>query len=91
MDGSAGTVRLEVLLPHDIFNPFLRQYKGMLETLARFDTVGKLRNLRLTVLEISDALKGRQVLARAAVFIKDVRALQPLTTLSGRSAGQFAR
>ncbi len=70
----------EVLLPHDIFNPFLRQYKGMLETLARFDTVGKLRNLRLTVLEISDALKGRQVLERADSLIKDVGALQPLTT-----------
>lgn len=70
----------EVALPHDTFNPHLRQYKGMLETLARFNTVGKLRNLRLTLLEITDALQGRQALERVDNLIKNVERLQPLTT-----------
>jgi hypothetical protein len=70
----------EVRLAHDAFNPPLRQYKTMLETLTRFNSVGKLRNLRLNALEISDALKGRQALERVDSLIKAVERLQPLTT-----------
>ena len=67
-------------LPHDTFSPPLRQYKQMLETLSRFNTVGKLRNLRLTALEIRDGLAGRSALARADQLIQAVGQAQPLTT-----------
>lgn len=70
----------EVALPHDHFNPLLRQYKLMLETLSRFNTVGKLRNLRLTALEIRDGLTGRETLRRVLDLLQAVERLQPLTT-----------
>ena len=70
----------EVAMPHDIFNPYLRQYKNVLETLSRFNTVGKLRNLKLNAIEVQDAMKGRGALARAETLLKDVERLQPLTT-----------
>jgi hypothetical protein len=70
----------EVSLPHDTFNPLLRQYKQMLETLSRFNTVGKLRNLSFNAIEITDALKGRETLERVDALLAAVRRLQPFTT-----------
>jgi hypothetical protein len=42
--------------------------------------VGKLRNLRLTLLQITDALSDRQVLERGEKLLGLVNQLQPLTT-----------
>jgi hypothetical protein len=52
----------------------------MLETLSRFNTVGKLRNLRLTALDIRDGLAGREALRRAELMLQAVEQVQPLTT-----------
>lgn len=80
-DGTVNSAETEeVALPHDSFNPSLRQYKQMLETLSRFNTVGKLRNLRLTALEIRDGLRGRERLRRVQDLLQAVEQLQPLTT-----------
>jgi len=79
-DGAVSGYMDEEPLPHDIFNPPLRQYKKMLETLSRFNTAGKLRNLRLKTSEIQDALQGRQSLVRVDGLIKAVERLQPLTS-----------
>jgi hypothetical protein len=62
------------LLPH------LRRYKEFLEELSRFNTVGKLRNLRLTLLQITDALNDRQVLERGEKLLGLVNQIQSLTT-----------
>lgn len=61
------------LLPH------VRAYKRFLDELARFNTVGKLRNLRLTVSEIGEALGERKVVARAQQLLEFVDQIQPLT------------
>lgn len=80
-DGSvSGAGAEETPLPHDTFNPSLRQYKQLLETLSRFNNPGKLRNLRLTALEIRDGLQGRMALQRIESLLQIVERLQPLTT-----------
>ncbi|MBN1137914.1 MAG: hypothetical protein JXM73_15095, partial [Anaerolineae bacterium] len=61
------------LLPH------LRGYKGFLEELTRFNTVGRLRNLRLTVSDVSEAIEHRQVAQRAEELLALVDRIQPLT------------
>ena len=74
-----GTNRPDVTLSITELIPYLREYKGFLETLSRFNTVGKLRNLRLTREEIDDALNSRQVVDRAESLLALVEYLQPLT------------
>jgi len=59
--------------------PSLRGYKQLLEELARFNTVGKLRNLRLTVEQITDALDDRKVVKRAEQLLDLVGQIQPVT------------
>ena len=59
--------------------PSLRGYKQFLEELARFNTVGKLRNLRLTVEQITDALDDRKVAKRAEQLLDLVGQIQPVT------------
>jgi hypothetical protein len=61
------------LLPH------LRRYKEFLEELSRFNTVGKLRNLRLTLQQVMDALDDQKVLERGEGLLDLVNQLQPLT------------
>ncbi|HDQ73860.1 MAG TPA: ATP-binding protein [Chloroflexi bacterium] len=61
------------LLPH------LRGYKQFLEALSRFDTVGKLRNLRLTVTQVQEALDRQAVVERAGQLLDLVGRVQPLT------------
>ncbi|MBN1874773.1 MAG: ATP-binding protein [Anaerolineae bacterium] len=58
----------------------VRGYKRFLETLSRFNTVGKLRNLRLTLSEIQSSLDDRKAVTRAADLLDLVAQLQPLTT-----------
>ncbi|MBC8509184.1 MAG: ATP-binding protein [Chloroflexi bacterium] len=60
--------------------PDFREYKGFLETLSRFNTTGKLRNLRLTPTEIDEALAGREVVLRGERLLTLVNELQPLTS-----------
>lgn len=70
----------EVSFSFNDFNPHLRYYKKTLDTLARFDRPGKLRNLALKLDEIQDAAVGRQILDRAEGLLKVVDRIQPLTT-----------
>ncbi|MCP4541229.1 MAG: hypothetical protein GY832_29200 [Chloroflexi bacterium] len=58
--------------------PSLRGYKQFLETLSRFNTVGKLRNLRLTIGEVTDDLDGQAVVNRAEQLLDLVGRIQPL-------------
>ncbi|MFQ5343843.1 MAG: DUF6079 family protein, partial [Anaerolineae bacterium] len=69
----------EVTLNRTELVPYLRGYKQFLEELSRFNTVGKLRNLRLTVTEIQEALGRRQVAERAEQLLDLVGRIQPLT------------
>jgi len=57
-----------------------RGYKAFLETLSRFNTIGKLRNLRLSMSEIDDALADRVVVSRGEKLLSVVNEFQPLTT-----------
>ena len=83
-----GTDLPEVPLSSTDLLPHLRRYKEFLEELSRFNTIGKLRNLRLTLLQITDALdpaerdasSDRQVLARGEKLLNLVNQIQPLTT-----------
>ena len=59
--------------------PSLRGYKKSLETLSRFNTVGKLRNLRMTVSEVTDTLDDQAVVNRAEQLSHLVNRIQPLT------------
>ncbi len=58
----------------------VRGYKKLLETLRRFNTVGKLRNLRMTLKEIHDVLADREVVGQARALLDAVADLQPLTS-----------
>ncbi|GAB4280594.1 MAG: DUF6079 family protein [Candidatus Promineifilaceae bacterium] len=90
-DGTVSSaVEEEVKLPHDTFNPPLRQYKQMLETLSRFNTVGKLRNLRLSALQIRNGLAGREALERVNTLLHQVERLQPLTTYLAEAQANVA-
>ncbi len=77
--------RVETEVPPVTFSltellPAFRGYKGFLETLGRFNTVGKLRNLRLTLTEIEDALEYRDVVRRGETLFNVIRDLQPIST-----------
>jgi len=60
--------------------PGVRGYKQFLEELRRFNTVGKLRNLRKTPGDIEVALDYRRTVQRAGQLMEMVDQLQPLTT-----------
>ncbi len=59
------------------FTPHLRGYKQLLEELARYNTVGKLRNLRWSGGQIADALGDRKWVQRATELLDLVGQLQP--------------
>lgn len=56
----------------------LRGYKRFLEELARYNTVGKLRNLKLTLKEVQDSLADRKAVAQIKALADAVVRLQPL-------------
>jgi len=60
--------------------PHLRRYKEFLETLSRFNTVGKLRNLKLGLTDVHYAKEDRQTADRAEQLLGLVNQMQPLTT-----------
>ena len=59
------------------FLPHLRGYKQLLEELARYNTVGKLRNLRWDPGRIAEALADRKWADRAGQLLDLVAQLQP--------------
>jgi hypothetical protein len=59
--------------------PYLRGYKQFLEELSRFNTVGKLRNLRLTVNQVTEAFDDLKVVKQAEQLLDLVGRIQPLT------------
>jgi hypothetical protein len=59
--------------------PALRGYKQFLEELRRFNTVGKLRNLRITVSQVQEALNQQAAVERAEQLLGLVSRTQPLT------------
>ena len=75
----AGTDLPSVTLSSTELVPHIRCYKEFLESLSRFNTVGKLRNLRTTVNDINDALNGRTILARSDALLSLLERIQPLT------------
>lgn len=59
--------------------PYLRKAKEFLETLARYNTVGKLRNLRSSLAEITQELGYRRVALRTPALLDAIGQLQPAT------------
>ncbi len=59
--------------------PDLRGYKQFLEGLSRFDTVGKLRNLRLNRADVAEAMTYRRQVLSIEQLLNLVNQLQPLT------------
>ncbi|OQX64562.1 MAG: hypothetical protein B5M51_03365 [Anaerolinea sp. 4484_236] len=59
--------------------PELRGYKEFLEKLKRFNTIGNLRNLRLTITEIEDALTYRKTVTRGEKLFNLINDLQPIS------------
>lgn len=60
--------------------PGLRGYKRLLEELYKYNTVGKLRNLRLTPSEIQEYLEHRNIVKRVRQMLEYINQLQPNTT-----------
>ena len=58
--------------------PALRQTKEFLETLGRYNTPGKLRNLRLSEPEIGTALTARRAALRTEQILDVIGQLQPV-------------
>jgi hypothetical protein len=59
--------------------PGLRGYKQFLEDLNKFNTVGKLRNLRLTPEQIQDAINDRERVSRARRLMDLVTQIQQIS------------
>lgn len=59
--------------------PYLRKTKEFLETVGRFNTPGKLRNLRLTPGEAAQSLADRKIALRTRTVLEAVVQLLPLT------------
>lgn len=60
--------------------PRIRGYKLLLEELNKFNTVGKLRNFRMTRQEVEAALEDRKSIYRIEELVKLVADIQPITT-----------
>lgn len=69
-----------VTLSHADVLPHLRGYKKLIEELARYNTVGKLRNLRIANDDLSASLADRKAVQRLDMVTQLVDRVQPLTT-----------
>ena len=69
-------VRLSILE----LKPHIRGYKELLEELSKFNTVGKLRNFRMTKQDVEAALQDRNSIYRIEKLTKLVADIQPITT-----------
>jgi len=96
--GASGRSLPRVTLSSTDLVPHLRRYKEFLEELSRFNTIGKLRNLRLTLLQVTEALdpgergasSDRKVLERSEKLLDLVSQLQPLTTYLAEAQANLA-
>jgi hypothetical protein len=79
-----------VLSVNDLM-PGLKGYKQFLEELAKVNTVGKLRNLRLTPTQIKDALADRQRVEQARTLLELVSQLQPLASYLAEAMANFRK
>lgn len=57
----------------------LRGYKKFLEELSKFNTVGKLRNLKLGISEVKDSIADHERVEHAADLVELIGQIQPLT------------
>ena len=73
-----GIEQPEVTLASTDLLAHVRGYKRFLENLARFNTVGKLRNLRMSLNEIQASLEDRRAAARIVELLDLVAQLHPL-------------
>ncbi len=81
----------DVLLSINDLSPGLRGYKQFLEELAKINTVGKLRNLRLTPTEIQNALTDHQRVEKSNQLLELVSQLQPLASYLAEAMANFQR
>jgi len=70
--------------------PYLRAAKQFLETLARYNTPGKLQNLALTELQISEGLAAYRKSQRIDDLVKLINQFQPLTAYLETAASNLA-
>ena len=74
-----GSDRPAVALSVTDLKPRIRGYKKLLEELNKFNTVGKLRNFRMTRQDIEASLEDRNSVFRIEKLVKLVSELQPVT------------
>jgi len=68
----------------------LRGYKGFLEKVQRFNTVGKLRNLDLSDSQIGDAREHKRAVDRVEGLLRLVQQLRPTTEYLAEAQGNLA-
>jgi len=81
--------RPSVTLSINEVKPRLLGYKKLLEELDKYKTVGKLRNLKLSASEISDALKDREAIQGIEDLLKLVDKIQPITSYLVEAQGNM--
>jgi hypothetical protein len=67
------------------FLPELRRTKQFLESLTKYNTPGKLRNLQLTKEEITRNIEARHITGRTLEIVKAISQLQTLTEYLGQA------
>ena len=81
----AGVERPKVPLSSLELVPTLRQTKKFLESLTKYNTPGKLRNLSLTRDEIEKDIESRNLTRHTSEIVKAISQLQPLTEYLGQA------
>ena len=81
----AGVERPSVLLSSLDLLPALRQTKKFLESLTKYNTPGKLRNLSHTRDEIARDVEARNITRHTLETVKAISQLQPLTEYLGQA------
>ena len=74
-----GSNQPDVTLSMSELSVGLRGYRKFLEELNKFNTVGKLRNLKFGPTDIKDGLADHERVERAAELVESVSQIQPLT------------
>ena len=75
-----GSNKPEVNLSVTELKPSIRGYKQLLEELNKFNTVGKLRNFRMTRQDVEAAIEDKKSIQRIEELVKLVSDIQPVTT-----------
>ena len=69
--------------------PYLRKTKEFLENLARYNTAGKLRNLRLSLAEVTQELGYRRTALRMPALLDAINRLQPAAAYLSEAAANL--